>query len=110
MTSSGPRVAALIAATVTLATGVAPADAAPSVAPSPTPNALLTPGESYPCGTIVIGDQGETAGTEAKVCLGAGLAFVGPAVGQVSSVVGPTIIGPGVVGQVIVSSGSVVFN
>ena len=50
--------------------------------------------------------QGTTAGTVASVCQGAGLAFIGPAIGQVTSVIGPTIIGPAVVGNVVVSGGS----
>jgi hypothetical protein len=56
-----------------------------------------------------IGSQlvGRTGGQEATIC-NAGLVFVGPAVGQVSSVIGPTIISPAVVGNsFIVSGGSV---
>jgi hypothetical protein len=50
---------------------------------------------------------GRTGGQDATIC-GAGLVFVGPAVGQVSSVIGPTIISPAVVGNsIIVSGGSV---
>jgi hypothetical protein len=40
------------------------------------------------------------------VCAG-GLSFVGPTIGQIDSVIGPTIISPAVVGNSIsVSSGS----
>jgi hypothetical protein len=50
---------------------------------------------------------GRTGGQNATIC-DAGLVFVGPAVGQVSSVIGPTIISPAVVGNsFIVSAGSV---
>ena len=50
---------------------------------------------------------GRTGGQNATIC-NAGLVFVGPAVGQVSTVIGPTIISPAVVGNgIIVSAGSV---
>jgi hypothetical protein len=50
--------------------------------------------------------QGGTAGTETVVCNGAGgLTFVGPQVGQVASVIGPTIIGGVVNGSVITTAG-----
>jgi hypothetical protein len=58
------------------------------------------------CGTPTGGEgQGGTGGTAAQACLGAGLSFIGPAIGQISSVIGPTIIGPAVVGTLIVSAG-----
>src|SRR5438309_6690878 len=38
--------------------------------------------------------QGGTAGNQPQVCLGSGLSFIGPAVGQVATVIGPTTIGP----------------
>ena len=45
-------------------------------------------------------------GTTAQVCLGPGaLSFVGPAIGEVSSIVGPTIIGPASNINVIQSAG-----
>jgi hypothetical protein len=45
-------------------------------------------------------------GTTAQVCLGPGaLSFVGPAIGQISSIVGPTIIGPASNINVIQSAG-----
>ena len=45
-------------------------------------------------------------GTTAQVCLGPGaLSFVGPAIGQVSSIVGPTIIGPAANINVVQSAG-----
>jgi hypothetical protein len=66
-------------------------------------------GPAGPCGsTSASQGNGSVAGTTAQTCLGAGgLSFVGPAIGQISSIVGPTIIGPtnGVV--VIQSAGNV---
>ncbi|HEY2704980.1 MAG TPA: hypothetical protein VGL20_14940, partial [Candidatus Dormibacteraeota bacterium] len=51
--------------------------------------------------------QGATAGTENKVCQGGGLVFIGPSLGQVAAVIGPTIIGPAQVGTAVVSAGNV---
>jgi hypothetical protein len=53
--------------------------------------------------------QGGTAGTVAKVCQGGGLVFIGPAVGQVAAVIGPTVIGPAQVGA-IVSAGDAIMG
>jgi hypothetical protein len=53
------------------------------------------------------GGNGPTAGTTAQVCQGGGLSFVGPAIGQISSIVGPTVIGPAVGVTVIQSAGNV---
>lgn len=50
--------------------------------------------------------QGATAGTVAQVCTGSGLTFIAPAVGQISSIVGPSIITPGPVGTVVVAAGN----
>jgi hypothetical protein len=50
--------------------------------------------------------QGAVGVTENSVCGGVNLVFVGPAVGNVSSVIGPTIMGPGFAGQVIVGNGA----
>lgn len=52
--------------------------------------------------------QGAPGGTENKICQGGGVVFVGPSVGQVATVIGPTIIGPSQVGTVVVSPGNVV--
>jgi hypothetical protein len=55
--------------------------------------------------------QGGTAGTETVVCNGAGgLSFVGPQIGQVASVIGPTIIGGVVTGSVITAAGDAAAN
>jgi hypothetical protein len=47
-------------------------------------------------------DQGGTAGTITSVCAGTGLTFIGPQIGQIASVIGPTVISPAVVGNSIV--------
>jgi hypothetical protein len=54
--------------------------------------------------------QGRVGGINNQVCMGAGLSFVGPAIGQVASVIGPTIIGPAVVGISVVSAGNVTIG
>jgi hypothetical protein len=53
--------------------------------------------------------QGSTAGTEAKVCQGSGPVFIGPAVGQVAAVIGPTVIGPAQV-NAVVSAGDAIMG
>lgn len=58
------------------------------------------------CSSHTAEQQGANAGTESKVCQGGGLVFVGPAVGQVATVIGPTVIGPAQV-SAVVSAGSV---
>jgi hypothetical protein len=40
------------------------------------------------------------------VCTGSGLTFIGPSIGQISSIVGPTIITPGPVGNVVLAAGN----
>jgi hypothetical protein len=60
-----------------------------------------------PCGTPTGAEgQGGTGGTAQQSCVGAGLSYVGPAIGQIATVIGPTIISPGFVGTVIVSAGN----
>jgi hypothetical protein len=57
-------------------------------------------------GTSTAGQgQGGTGGTTSQHCLGAGLSFTGPSIGQIATVIGPTIISPAVVGASIVVSG-----
>jgi hypothetical protein len=61
-----------------------------------------------PCATSATDGQDSTGGVPNHVCLGdGGLSFVGPAIGAISSNIGPTIIGPSVVGTSIVSAGAV---
>lgn len=60
------------------------------------------------CGNAVAGEnQGRTGGNDIEACVGAGLSFIGPATGQIATVIGPTIISPAVVGGTIVSAGNV---
>jgi hypothetical protein len=75
-----------------------------SLVPAP---AALPANAVGPCGTVSQEGQGRASGNEASVCQGAGLAFIGPSVGQVATVIGPTIISPGFVGTVITTAGGV---
>jgi hypothetical protein len=59
------------------------------------------------CGSSRPSNIGGTGGVDTQSCFNA-LSFVGPAIGQVSSQIGPTIIGSTVLGPVIVSGGNVV--
>jgi hypothetical protein len=61
-----------------------------------------------PCGYAVGSEeQGRTGGNFNQVCAGTGLTFIGPSIGQVASVIGPTIIGPASIGVATTSAGSV---
>jgi hypothetical protein len=117
MISTRQRVAALIAATAGLALS-APAAGASATTGAGLPWAAGLPAGGLPglgalpsgggvCGTQTTEGQGAVAGTESKICLGAGLVFVGPAVGQIATVIGPTIMGPAVIGTSVVSAGNV---
>jgi hypothetical protein len=114
---------AVTAATAALAVGAPVAGAAtfpnwtaPSVISSGTAGLNLPGGGDTAtaggaCGTPTGGEgQGGTGGTAAQACLGAGLSFIGPAIGQIATVIGPTIIGPAVVGTSIVSAGDAAVN
>jgi hypothetical protein len=59
------------------------------------------------CTTATQEGQGRTGGTATDVCSGAGLVFIGPSIGQIATVIGPTIMSPAFVGQSIVSAGNV---
>jgi hypothetical protein len=50
--------------------------------------------------------QAPTGSTTALTCQGAGLVFVAPAIGQLATVIGPTILAPGFVGNIAVSAGA----
>jgi hypothetical protein len=82
------------------------ASALPASAQVVDPAVPLTPGA---CSPATIGSPTQsTGGTENEICQGGGgIAFVAPAVGQVATVVGPTIIGPSQTGTVVVSPGNV---
>jgi hypothetical protein len=58
------------------------------------------------CARTESNTQGGAAHTEAYNCAGGGLIFVAPAIGQVASLVAPTIIGPAVVTNMLVSNGN----
>jgi hypothetical protein len=106
---------AVLAAMSALAVGV------PAAGASTTPTASFTTpfvgwptgsegpgaGVAGPCGSATGSEvQGRPGGTENLVC-GTGLIFIAPAVGQIDSVVGPTIISPAVVGASIVTGNNV---
>jgi hypothetical protein len=76
------------------------------------PVALSTPIGGVPTGgdcsnPAGVEGQGRTGGNDIYACIGAGLSFVGPSIGLISTVMGPTIISPGFAGSVIVSGGNV---
>jgi hypothetical protein len=61
---------------------------------------------SFGCGSNTPSTNGPAGGTTNQAC-GSVLSFIGPSVGEIASVVGPTIIGSTVIGQVNVSAGPV---
>jgi hypothetical protein len=62
---------------------------------------------SYGCAVNTPAGVGTAGGTTNEVCGSGGLIFIGPSIGQISTVVGPTIIGSTVLAPVTVSSGPV---
>jgi hypothetical protein len=107
----GASASALATPSVGLPTGVLPsADYASAFPPLDGNAGAVGAGSGGICGSTSasqggIGD-GTAGGTTAQVCLAPGaLSFVGPAIGQVSSIVGPTIIGPAANINVIQSAG-----
>jgi hypothetical protein len=85
-------------------TGFTPIDMAGTVAQGGQANAPSgCVGSNAPSG---VGDAGATSN---QVC-GVTLAFIGPSIGQVSTAVGPTIIGSTVLAPVTVSSGPVAVS
>jgi hypothetical protein len=123
-------IVAAFAALAVLTTGAPTARAATPGAATPgaaTPGAI-TPGFPYTtpfagpgahsggvvgtggaCGTSAGSDVGSWSGTTDIVCVApGGMSFIGPAVGQVAAVIGPTIIGPVSIGKSVVSGGNVV--
>ena len=48
-----------------------------------------------------VSEQGGSSGTVAKVCQGSGPVYIGSAVGQWTTVAGPTVTGPGQVNAVV---------
>jgi hypothetical protein len=107
MRARTPFVATL--ASIAVLAGAAPVASA-SIFPGATPvpvavgNASITPGA---CGESRGPEfQAATGETANAACLGAGLSFIGPSIGQIASVVGPTIVGSPVIGTLIVSAGN----
>jgi hypothetical protein len=96
-----------LAAGLAIAVLVVGAPAAGATTSTPTGGLALPGNAPGPCASISNEAQGSTGGTAASVCQGSGLSFVGPAVGQVATIMGPTIISPGFVGTVILSAGNV---
>jgi hypothetical protein len=114
---------AVLAVTAALAGGASAAGA--STAPTgqfsvPTAGFPATPIAALPIAdtaataagacTTATGDegQGRTGGNDNTVC--AGLSFIGPSVGQVATVIGPTIMSPAFTGVSIVSAGNVAIG
>ena len=105
MRSIRTRALAAAAATAAVALSVPPGSAsAQDLPPLPVPGAAggTCPWSFAPSG---LGDQGAT---QNQVC-GAALVFIGPDIGQISSVVGPTIIG-GVVNAPVTTTAGAVGN
>jgi hypothetical protein len=103
MRSTRTRLAAVAATTAALALA-APVGSAGAQVPGD-----VVPVEGLPGGcpsTISPSGIGDAGATQSQVC-GAALSFVGPSVGQVATVIGPTIIGGVVNAPVMVSAGSV---
>jgi hypothetical protein len=104
-----PLAAALAVAALAVGAPAAGASTFPASAGLPSiPAALPLPGNAVgACGTVSQEGQGRVSGNESSICQGPGLAFVGPSVGQVATVMGPTILSPGYAGAVIVTTGNV---
>lgn len=108
----------IAAASIGLGVGIAPAAAStlsPGLVGVPVfgvlPVGVATPTLQgvAPCG-LATGPHGvgATAGTTNQVCTGAGPTFIGPSLGQISSVNGPTIGAGVVIGTQVTSGGGVV--
>jgi hypothetical protein len=99
MTSICTRLLATAATTAALAAPIGSARAQ-ELPPVPAPGTGVCPWSYAPSG---LGDEGAT---QNQVC-GAALVFIAPDIGQISSVVGPTIIGGVVNAPVTTSAGAV---
>ena len=107
------RFAALVGAAGVLAIGGSVSSAAVAITTGPPVRADLLGFDGAPSGPETCSNrnsegQGATAGTENKICMGSGLVFIGPSVGQVAALIGPTVIGPAQIGNAVVSAGNVV--
>ena len=121
MTLPRTSIVATLVATAALATTGPSARAQSVVGPGTLPGVGATPGAlgyggggdtmasgaAGPCGTANGNiDQGPAGQQVTQVCQGSGLTFVGPSIGQVATVIGPTIISPAFNGAVNVSAGN----
>jgi hypothetical protein len=96
-----------------LATAAPVSAASAALAPFDVPGGIAQGGQANaPSGCVGsnapsgVGDAGATSN---QLC-GVTLAFVGPSIGQLSTVIGPTIIGSTVLAPVTVSSGPVAVS
>jgi hypothetical protein len=106
-----PKRATAVLGAIVLAGAAAPAAQAQVVPTGGLGSTFPTVGiGASPCANAVAGTTGGAPGTPIiSVCQAPGaLAFVGPSIGQIVSIVGPITIGAGVVGQPVASAGSVV--
>jgi hypothetical protein len=98
-----------VAATLCVFAVAAPASSASAYSwPSSTPNFNTVGGQLGPqgCGVNAPAGVGTAGGTTGESC-GAVLSFIGPAIGQIATVIGPTVIGSAVLAPVTVSAGPV---
>jgi hypothetical protein len=105
MTHTRKTLAWVLAAAAALATAAPEAGAYtfPSLAGDPPVGTIATGATSCGSATGQV-EQGSFGITSAQLCNPGGLTFIGPAIGQIASVIGPTIISPAVVGNAIVVS------
>jgi hypothetical protein len=112
------RLAAAMAAIGALAVVAPGASAATTGSPVPAASTRFVPVGFTPAGNTIAGGfgpcsrpsaegMGGTGAADHQVCQLGGLSFIGPAVGQVATVIGPTIIGPTANLNVVVSAGAV---
>jgi hypothetical protein len=120
MTSIRRRLGTAVAVVAVLAVGAPVATASAQIPLTGAPGAWF-PGaagtggttvgpQNFPMGPCATGtgmeDQGRAGGSNNQACLGAGLAFQGPQIGQVASVIGPTMIGPNIGVTSVVAAGN----
>jgi hypothetical protein len=72
---------------------------------------LDQPSQGCAAGTRTgVGQVGGSGGTNTQMACGAVLSFIGPSIGSVSTVIGPTIIGSTILAPVTVSNGGSTVN
>ena len=101
------RGAVILAAAFSVTAPSGPASA--QVTPAPGGGPVIVPGLGQgpaQCSPSSAEGQGSPNTTTAAVCNAGGLVFIGPALGGVSTAIGPTTIGPAVVGNSNVSAGN----